>query len=109
MRRCEFSKLALGMMDPEGRFYPCDYMEHMKLADEIIEEMSGAASVALDPEKELKLNGWLSIHMLDYHFMFLWEGNLTPEQIRVIKPIVESDSERVDRVSLSLLQYEFER
>ena len=38
MNKQPFTELDTGWLAPNGDFYPCDYMEHLATADELIGE-----------------------------------------------------------------------
>ena len=108
----EFKELATGFVDPNGRFFPCGYMEHMSTAQDILAELYGVEEILVDPEKALALRGWIAIKRLlsgEHEWLIDWEIPLSPEQIRVIKPAVEENRERILRSSVHMLEYEFER
>lgn len=114
VKTCKFEKIDTGFIDPEGRFYPCEYGEHINLACEILKNLYGIDDYIADPERVLALNGWLTFKRIglgQYEWMIDWDSkwHLTPEQIRTIKPIVEDNKERILRSSICMLEYEFSR
>ena len=98
-----FNKLDTGWLAPNGDWYSCDYMEHMALADEP------------DVEQKLLEMGWLKIQcvtFLEHGFLFHWDyeyGHLTPEQVHVIKPVVEDNWDMILKSNRFELKMEFER
>ena len=112
MVKREFKELETGYIDPNGIFYPCGYMEHLSVADEILKELYGIPERKTDPEDLLMQKGWLSIHRTEFlvhEWLFGWKGHLTPEQIKVIRPAVEEEKEWISDLSLFYLEQEFER
>ena len=94
--KTEFTKLKTGMMSPTGEFYPCDYMGHFQLADELYEYLHGGYTVT--PEDDLVREGWTSIHRPKIYgckYFFEFERHMTNEQKRNIKPVFEASREEI--------------
>lgn len=111
MEKSNFTELHTGFIAPNGDFYPSGYMEHLYIADELFKSINGYVSFG-DTERWLIEKGWISIKcmtFLDHGYLFNFEGHLTPEQIRVIKPIVEDNWERIIKSNRIDLREEFER
>lgn len=104
------TKLHTGFLSPTGEFYPCDYMEHMTVAKEILETLY-PDEWFIDPEDILRRNGWVDIHksLPTKQYSFYWDprGNLTPEQKHIIRPIVEENTGDISSNSMYLLMCEF--
>lgn len=112
MKKEPFTILETGYIAPNGDFYSCGYFEHLDAAKELLSTFYNYT--ALDNEKELLKKGWVSIHCLMSFFvlptyLFGFKGHLTPEQIHVIKPIVENDWKRILKSNQTELKDEFER
>lgn len=93
-----FTTFDTGWMDPYGRFYPCNYMEHLALADEIYREVYHVENPPTDTEQILLANGWCEIQIITYlehGFLVNFRYGLTHEQIAVIKPVYSRERERV--------------
>lgn len=107
----EFTDLQTGFIAPNGDFHPCDYMDHINAADDVLQIYYGATG-GCDPESELIDKGWIVIHLMtfiDNGYLFKFKGPLTPEQIRIIKPVVEDNMNRILKSNRTELLYEFER
>ena len=108
-----FNKLDTGWLAPNGDWYPCDYMEHLAFADDLWYTMSQEWTP--DVEQKLLEMGWLEIQrvmFLEHGFLFHWDyehGHLTPEQVRVIKPVVEDNWDMILKSNRFELKMEFER
>ena len=108
-----FNKLDTGWLAPNGDWYPCDYMEHLVLADDLWKSM-GQAWVP-DVEQKLLEMGWVEIQLMRFdrpYYLFHWNyeyGHLTPEQVQVIKPIVENNWNMILKSNRFELKMEFER
>lgn len=108
-----FDKLDTGWLAPNGDWYPCEYTEHLILADELWKSMGQPWTP--DVEQKLLEMGWLEIHrimFLEYRFLFHWDyvhGHLTPEQVRIIKPVVEDNWSMILKSNRFELKEEFER
>ena len=108
-----FNKLATGWLAPNGDWNPCDYMGHLGLADELWRSM-GQAWV-LDVEQKLLEMGWTEVQLMRFdrlYYLFHWDyehGHLTPEQVQVIKPIVEDNWDMILKSNRFELKMEFER
>ena len=101
-----FTKLDTGWLAPNGDWYPCGYMEHLALADDLIGEWSPHS------EQTLLDLGWCEIHCvtyLEHGFLFNFKRHLTDEQIQVIRPVVEDNWDRLIKSSKWDLKEEFER
>ena len=48
----EFTDLQTGFIAPNGDFHPCDYMDHINAADDVLQIYYGATG-GCDPESEL--------------------------------------------------------
>lgn len=110
MVKADFTELTTGFMSPTGEFYPCGYMEHLSLADEIYDELY-PNTYTPDPEGELVKNGWVAIHRLtyiDFGYIFDINRHLTNEQKAVIRPVFESNREDILRYNREILELEFE-
>ena len=111
MKKESFTILESGYIAPNGDFYSCDYFEHLDAADELLSTFYDYTT--LDSEEELVKKGWICIHCLMSSFvptyLFRFRGHLTPEQIHIIKPIVENNWERIFKSNQTELKYEFER
>ena len=108
-KKTVFDIITSGFMSPAGDFYEAGYMEHLYVADNIYKSIHGVSCTG-DGEEALMNEGWLVIHsmtFLDYGFLFNFNGHLTPEQIRVIKPLVENNWDRVIKSNRTELQLEF--
>ena len=108
-----FTELHTGWLALNGDFYPCDYMEHLVLADNLWGSM-GQEWTPVVEQKLLEI-GRLEIRcvtFLEHGFLFHWDyehGHLTPEQVRVIKPIVEDNWDMILKSNRFELKMEFER
>lgn len=93
----KFTTFETGWMDPYGRFYPCDYMGHLVLADEIYREVYHVEYPPNDTEQILLRNNWCEIQVITYleHGFLVNFYGLTPEQISAIKPVYIRERERV--------------
>lgn len=111
MKKEPFTILETGYIAPNGDFYSCDYFEHSDVAEELL--ITFCNYTTFDNEEELLKKGWISIHCLMSYFiptfLFVFRGHLTPEQIHVIKPIVENNWERILKFNQTELKDEFER
>lgn len=111
MKKEPFTILESGYIAPNGDFYSCGYFEHLDTAKELLSTFYDYTT--FDNEEELLKKGWVSIHCLMSSFipiyLFAFRGHLTPEQIRVIKPIVENNWERILKSNQTELKEEFER
>lgn len=111
MKKEPFTILETGYIAPNGDFYSCDYFEHLDTAEELLSTFYNYTT--FDSEKELLEKGWISIHCLMSFFvptyLFVFKGHLTPEQIHIIKPIVENNWERILKSNQIELKDEFER
>jgi len=111
MKKEPFTILESGYIAPNGDFYSCGYFEHLDTAKELLSTFYDYTT--FDDEKELLNKGWVSIHCLMFSFvptyLFGFRNHLTPEQIRVIKPIVENNWERILKSNQTELKDEFER
>lgn len=103
--------LHTGFLSPTGEFFPCGYMEHMEIADDILYSLFPDQEF-LDPEEELRKMGWVDIHvsLLTKEYSFYWHyyGHLSPEQKAIIKPIVINNLQSVSDASKRLLMREFD-
>lgn len=109
LKKSIFNELKTGFMSPSGDFYETEYMEHLHIADELYESIHGSACVS-DPEEELMKERWLSIHVLtmfEHGFLFKFMGHLTSEQIKIIKPVVEDNWNRIIKTNRRELEMEF--
>lgn len=109
LKKSIFDELKTGFMSPSGDFYETEYMEHLHIADELYGSIHDSACVS-DPEEELMKEGWLSIHVLtmfEHGFLFSFRGHLTSEQIKIIKPIVEENWNRIIKINRRALEMEF--
>lgn len=101
-------KLRDGFLSPTGEFFPCSYMGHIQIADKILEP-----AYYTDPEEQLRKMGWVDIHREvpsgKYNICWNYYGHLSPEQVRLLKPLVEDSPENVVFDKLWLLNKEFER
>lgn len=105
-----FTKLDTGWLAPNGDWYLCDYMEHLALADDLWHLMYSQWEPSC--ERMLLDMGWCEIHCvtyLEHGFLFNFKRHLTPEQIRVIRPVVENNWDRLIKSSKWDLKEEFER
>lgn len=114
MKKEPFTILETGYIAPNGDFYSCDYFNHLDAAEELFSTFYDYTT--FDKEKELLNKGWVSIHCLTSFsmsnfptYLFVFRGHLTPEQIHVIKPIVEDNWERILKSNQTELKDEFER
>lgn len=111
-----FNKLDTGWLAPNGDWYPCDYMEHLALADDLWNLMYGLWE-PWEPNIEQKLleMGWVEIQLMRFdrpYYLFHWDyshRHLTPEQVHVIKPVVEDNWDMVLKSNRFELKMEFER
>ena len=106
MNKQPFTELDTGWLALNGDFYPCDYMEHLATADELIGEW------VAHPEETLLDMGWCEIHCVtfkDHGFLFNFKRHLTNEQIHTIRPVVEDNWNRIIKTNKWELQDEFER
>lgn len=93
-----FTTFDTGWMDPYGKFYPCDYMGHLALADEIYREIYHVEDPPNDAEQILLRNNWCEIQIITYlehGFLVNFEYGLTPEQIAAIEPVYIRERECV--------------
>lgn len=107
-----FNKLDTGWLAPNGDWYPCDYMEHLVLADDLWKSM-GQAWVP-NVEQRLFEWGWVEVQLMRfdrpyYLFHIKDHGHLTPEQVQVIKPVVEDNWDMILKSNRFELKMEFER
>lgn len=105
-----FDKLDTGWLAPNGDWYPCDYMEHLALADDLWKLMHNVWEP--DVEQKLLEMGWCKIYCVNYlehGFVFNCNRHLTPEQIHVIKPIVEDNWDMILKANRFGLKMELER
>lgn len=108
-----FNKLDTGWLAPNDDWYPCDYMEHLALADDLWKSMSQEWTPNV--EQKLLEMGWLEIQgvmFLEHGFLFHWDyrhRHLTSEQVHVIKPIVEDNWDMILKSNRFELKMEFER
>ena len=108
-----FNKLDTGWLAPNGDWYPCDYMEHLALADDLWKSM-GQAWVP-DVEQKLLEMDWVEVQLVRFdrpYYFFHWDyehGHLTPEQVRVIKSVVENNWSMILKSNRFELKMEFER
>ena len=105
-----FNKLETGWLAPNGDWYPCDYVEHLALADDLWKSMGQEWTP--DVEQKLLEMGWLEIQgvpVLIRGFLFHFKQHLTPEQIQVVKPIVENNWNMILKSNRFELKMEFER
>lgn len=111
MKKEPFTFLETGYIAPNGDFYSCGYFEHLDTAEELLSTFYNYTT--FDDEKELLNKGWVSIHCLMSFFvptyLFRFRNHLTPEQIHVIKPIVEDNWELILKSNQTELKDEFER
>ena len=113
MKKEPFDELKTGWMSPDGRFYPCEYMEHISAAYEIFGEIYNGLfpDTTYLLEQKLIESGWCEIQVItfmEHGFLFNFARHLTPEQKRVIKPVFEDNKHRLIKSSLSDLEEEFE-
>lgn len=108
-----FTELDTGWLAPNGDFYPCEYTEHLMLGDQLWKSI-GQPWVP-DVEQKLLKMGWLEVQLMRFdrpYYLFHWDykhGHLTPEQVRVIKPVIENNWNMVLKSNRWELQDEFER
>lgn len=91
-KKKDFTELETGWMSPDGEFFPCSYMEHFALAEQICESMWG--QVPWNPADRLQEYGWLQICRITFGvrrpgFAIYFKGHLSPEQMMLIKPLAE--------------------
>lgn len=111
LKKAEFIELATGYIAPNGDFYPCQCFDHLATAAELFEMINGYEFCG-DAENQLMKAGWISIHVLsfmEHGFLFSFTGHLTPEQIRVIKPVVEENWIFIIKSNQRDLKEEFNR
>lgn len=107
-----FNKLDTGWLAPNGDWYPCEYTEHLILADDLWESMG--QSWVPNVEQKLLEMGWCEIQLFrfdrPYYFFHIKDhGHLTPEQVHVIKPVVEDNWDMILKSNRFELKMEFER
>ncbi len=104
-----FTQLGTGWLSTSRDWYPCEYMEHLALAGYLCEDKEVSDRYA---EEELLKTGWCEVQVMtfmEHGFLFNFERHLTPEQVRVIKPVAEADWDRILRSNQYDLMEEFER
>ena len=106
LKKCDFTELHEGFLSPSGDFYPCEFQEHMKTADAILEEMH-PGHYTISPQEDLKKQGWAIIHRnMPYRkYLIFFERHLTSEQVRVLKPIVEAAPDEISMYCKRVLKY----
>ena len=108
-----FDKLDTGWLAPNGDWYPCEYMGHLGLADDLYVSMFGQWHPC--SEQKLLEMGWVEVQLIrfDRPYFFFHQGDmynhLTSEQIRTIKPIVEDNWDMILKSNRFELKMEFER
>ena len=105
----QLKRIQNGFLSPTGEFYPCKWHHHMEVADHILLEQYGDS--CYDPESKLIKNGWVEIHESESchsNYVVGWSafGHLSPEQVRVLKPLAETNPDCIENVSE--LRKEFE-
>ena len=108
-----FNKLETGWLAPNGDWYPCEYTEHLMCADELWHTMSREWTP--DVEQKLLEMGWVEVQFMRFdrpYYLFHWDYkhcHLTPEQIQVIKPVIENNWSMILKSNRFELYEEFER
>ena len=108
-----FDKLGTGWLAPNGDWYPCEYTEHLMCADELWRIMGQEWTP--DVEQKLLEMGWVEVQFMCFdrqYFLFHWDyehRHLTPEQIQVIKPVIENNWSMILKSNRFELYEEFER
>ena len=98
-----FDKLDTGWLAPNGDWYPCDYMEHLALADDLWELM-GQAWVP-DVEQKLLEMGWIEVQLIRFdrpYYLFHWDYEHG-------QPVVEDNWDMILKSNRFELKMEFER
>lgn len=97
MKSKRLEKLDTGFLSPTGEFFPCSMYEHMTVAHELLEILC-PNEYFCDPEGQLREMGWVDIHfeLLSGKYNIHWDypRSLSPEQIHVLKPLVEDNLEK---------------
>ena len=111
LEKRKFETLDPGWMAPNGDFFPAGYMEHLSVADKIWEEYYGEVSPN-DVEQQLIKKNYVCIRcvtFMEHGFVFDFNRHLTPDQLGIIKPVVESSWNRLIKSTQHDLTDEFER
>lgn len=113
MKSKRIEKLESGFLSPTGEFFPCSYMAHITVADELLETLCPDKYFD-DPEEQLRKLGWVDVHMeitsRKYNVCWNYYGHMSSEQVRVLRPLIEDAPEKIaDDWKLEALMREFER
>lgn len=109
-------EFPLGWLSPEGKLYPCGYMEHLGYADTLREELYPGVDSNEHPDDFLLNRGWVELTRFTffghkYMVIFMWDdfdtGKLTPEQHHYLKPFVEDNWDEIDETCKFDLAEEF--
>ena len=106
-----FKSLDTGWMSPDGGFYPAEYTEHLRVADEIWKSYFGEIPPN-DVEQQLLKRQFVCIRcvtFMEHGFVFDFNRHLTQDQITAIKPVVENSWNRLIASSRHDLEDEFNK
>lgn len=96
--------MKTGWLSPTGEFVECDVCDHIEAACEIAGERYRA-------DEKLKKSGWVQITRSlmgrkEWHIYYDLYHNLTPEQIRFLRPYFENDE--IPMNSIAKMRWEME-
>ena len=90
--------MDLQWLSPEGKTYPCSYMEHISTAYELAKSYKDYDRDSR-PDEFLMERNWIHITMscfFGHGYNILYYEHPTPEQIRYLKPLLEDEWDNVD-------------
>lgn len=81
-----------GWLAPDGTFFQCDVMDHIAVADELVEKF-GYHDINCRNDDILMNHGWvhISISFFCHEFRIYWDKHLTELQKSFLKPYFEQD------------------
>lgn len=98
--------MKTGWLSPTGEFIKCDVCEHIDTAIEIVGDNYHASDILLK-------RGWVQITRSlmgkkEYCVYYDLHHNLTPEQVRFLRPYFEDDNISMDSVARMRWKWEVE-
>ncbi len=102
--------LNLGWLSPNGELIKCDFMDHSKVADELVEKYKYPSTREdyYRSDDVLMRNGWVHItmSMFNHKLHIYWDKYLTDLQKIYLKPIFEDYKEDIDSIYIDCFEME---